>query len=143
MNIRYSILPYTYTPFQKASKADETVQRALACEFLNDESIKAVDKQSLSRPALLVTPVLEPLAPMVKDIFAGVGEGTRWYDWYAFKEADAQTGENNTLDAPLVHQLIHIRGRYIIPVQKAGITTKLSRQSPWSFMGALDQGRVC
>lgn len=148
MNIRYSLLPYTYTLFHKANKAGETVLRALAWEFPNDESLKAVETQFMSGPALLVTPVLEPLATTVKGVFPGVEDGTRWYDWYTLEEADALPGENKTLAAPLVHQPIHIRGGYIIPTQKAGNATKTSRQSPWSLIVALDkhgsaQGELC
>lgn len=139
MNIRYSLLPYTYTLFHKANAVGGTVLRALAWEFPNDESLKAVETQFMSGPALLVTPVLEPLATTVKGVFPGVAEGTRWYDWYTWEEVQAQPGENKTLDAPLVHQPVHIRGGYIIPTQKAGNTTKTSRQSPWSLIVALDK----
>lgn len=139
MNIRYSLLPYTYTLFHKANVAGETVLRALAWEFPDDESLKAVETQFMSGPALMVTPVLEPIATTVKGVFPGVQTGTRWYDWYTLEEVDAQPGENKTLDAPLVHQPIHIRGGYIIPIQKAGNTTKTSRQNPWSLIVALDQ----
>lgn len=139
MNIRYSLLPYTYTLFHKAHVAGATVLRALAWEFPNDESLKAVETQFMSGPALLVTPVLEPLATTVKGVFPGVQDGTRWYDWYTLEEVHARPGENTTLDAPLVHQPIHVRGGYIIPIQKAGNTTKTSRQSPWSLIIALDK----
>ena len=62
MNIRYSLAPYTYTLFHNANVAGETVLRALAWEFPNDASLKAVETQFMSGPAILVTPVLAPLA---------------------------------------------------------------------------------
>ncbi|KAG6368994.1 hypothetical protein INS49_003213 [Diaporthe citri] len=139
MNIRYSLLPYTYTLFRKAHTAGETVLRALAWEFPNDESLKAVETQFMSGPALLVTPVLEPLATTVNGVFPGVKDGTRWYEWYTLDEVDAKPGENKTLDGPLVHQPVHIRGGYVIPIQKAGNTTKTSRKSPWTLIVALDK----
>ena len=138
MNIRYLLLPYTYTLFHHANVAGETVLRALAWEFPDDPSLKAVETQFLSGPAILVTPVLVPLATTVQGVFPGVAQGTRWYDWYTLAQVDAQPGENKTLDAPLVHQPIHVRGGYIIPIQKAGNTTKTSRQSSWTFLIALD-----
>lgn len=139
MNIRYSLLPYTYTLFYQANRIGGTVLRALAWEFPDDESLKAVETQFMSGPALLVTPVLAPLATTVQGVFPGVAHGTRWYDWYTLEEVQAQPGENKTLDAPLLHQPIHIRGGYIIPTQKAGNTSRTSRQSPWSLIVALDQ----
>jgi alpha-glucosidase len=139
MNIRYSLLPYTYTLFHKANVAGETVLRALAWEFPNEEGLKAIEIQFLSGPAILVTPVLAPLATTVQGVFPGVAEGTRWYDWYTFQEVDAKPGENKTLHAELVEQPIHVRGGYIIPIQKAGNMTKTSRKSPWSLIVALDK----
>lgn len=139
MNIRYSLLPYTYTLFHKAHEAGETVLRALAWEFPNDAQLAGVETQFMSGPALLITPVLAPLATSVQGVFPGVAEGTRWYDWYTLEQVDAAAGENKTLEAPLLHQPIHIRGGYIVPIQKAGNTTKTSRLNPWSLIIALDK----
>lgn len=139
MNIRYSLLPYTYTLFHKANKAGETVLRALAWEFPEDASLRAIDNQFMSGPALLVTPVLAPLATSVQGVFPGIASGTIWYDWYTLQEVDVAAGENKTLSAPIEHQPISVRGGYIIPIQKAGNTTTTSRKSPWSLLIALDK----
>lgn len=139
MNIRYSLLPYTYTLFHKANKAGETVLRALAWEFPDDAQLKAIDNQFMSGPALLVTPVLAPLATSVQGVFPGVASGTIWYDWYTLQKVDVAPGENKTLSAPIEHQPIAIRGGYIIPIQQAGNTTATSRKNPWSLIIALDK----
>lgn len=139
MNIRYSLLPYTYTLFHRAHAAGETVLRALAWEFPNDASLAGVETQFMSGPALLVTPVLEALATSVRGVFPGVAEGERWYDWYTLREEVVGAGENKTLRAPLEHQPIHVRGGYIVPMQRAGNTTRTSRLSPWSLVVALDK----
>ncbi|KAI7396946.1 glycoside hydrolase family 31 protein [Hortaea werneckii] len=139
MDIRYSLLPCTYTLFHKANTAGETVLRALAWEFPDEEDLKAVETQFMSGPSILVTPVLEALATSVKGVFPGVGSGTIWYDWYSLQKVDAAAGENKTLQAPLVYQPIHVRGGSIIPMQKAGNTTKTSRTMPWSLSIALDK----
>ena len=138
MNIRYSLLPYTYSLFYKANSQGETVLRALAWEFPDDPSLKAVETQFLSGPAILVTPVLAALATTVQGVFPGVANGTIWYDWYTLDPVAVAPGENKSMDAPLTYQPIHIRGGYIVPMQKAGNTTKTSRQSPWSLIVALD-----
>ncbi|USW50539.1 Putative glycoside hydrolase family 31, galactose mutarotase-like domain superfamily [Septoria linicola] len=119
MNIRYSLLPYTYTLFHKANTAGETVLRALAWEFPNDPSLAA--------------------ATTVKGVFPGVAEDTIWYDWYNLSKVEVAAGENKTLDAPLLHQPIHIRGGHIVPTQKPGNTTSTSRKNPWSLIVALDK----
>jgi alpha-glucosidase len=43
-----------------------------------------------------------------------------------------------TLDAPLEHIPVHVRGGSIIPSQKPGNTTKMTRMNPWSILVALD-----
>ena len=139
MNIRYSLLPYTYTLFHRANAAGETVLRALAWEFPDDPQLKAVETQFMSGSALLVTPVLAPLATTVQGVFPGVAQGTIWYDWYTLQKEEVAAGENKTLQAPLEHQPIHIRGGNIIPIQRAGNTTATSRKMPWSLIVALDK----
>ncbi|KAK5117469.1 hypothetical protein LTR85_008854 [Meristemomyces frigidus] len=139
MNIRYSLLPYTYTLFHKANVAGETVLRALAWEFPDEEDLKAVETQFMSGPSLLITPVLTPLATTVQGVFPGLANGTIWYDWYSLQAISAAPGENKTLAAPLEHQPIHVRGGSIIPIQQAGNTTATSRKMPWSLLIALDK----
>jgi alpha-glucosidase len=139
MNIRYSLLPYTYTLFHKANVAGQTVLRALAWEFPSDASLKAIDNQFMSGPALLITPVLAPLATSVQAVFPGLSTGTRWYDWYTLSQVNVTAAENKTLSAPIEHQPIFIRGGYVIPIQKAGNTTAMSRKSPWSLLVAVDK----
>ena len=138
MNIRYSLLPYTYTLFHKANTAGETVLRALAWEFPDEEQLKAIETQFMSGPSLLITPVLVPLVTTVQGVFPGVASGTIWYDWYTLEKVDVAPGENKTLDAPLEHLNVHVRGGSIIPIQKAGNTTATSRKSSWSLLIALD-----
>lgn len=139
VKVRYTLLAYTYTLFHHASTSGLPVLRALPWEFPADPSLAAIETQFLSGPAILVTPVLAPLATTVQGVFPGIGNGTRWYDYYTLEEVHAQPGENVTLAAPLVSQPVHVRGGYIIPTQKPGNTTKTTRQSDWSLLVALDQ----
>ena len=138
MNIRYSLLPYTYTLFYLANTAGETVLRALAWEFPDDPSLAAVETQFMSGPAILVTPVLVPLATTVQGVFPGVESGTVWYDWYTQEAVDAQPGENKTIDAPLGHIPVFVRGGSVLPQQEALYTTSECRNSSWSLLCALD-----
>ncbi|KAH8198352.1 hypothetical protein TruAng_007449 [Truncatella angustata] len=138
MDVRFKLLPYQYTLFWKAHTAGETVMRALQWEFPNDESLKAVDNQFMLGPSILITPVLEPLATTVKGVFPGIVDGTRWYDWYDLTEIEAQPRENKTIEAPLVHIPVFVRGGSIIASQKPGNTTKTTRSNPWSILVTLD-----
>jgi hypothetical protein len=115
------------------------MMRAVAWEFPNDKSLRAVDNQFLLGPSLLVTPVLEQGSTAVKGVFPGIGEGTRWYDWYTLKEViGVKSGENVTIQAPLEHIPLHIRGGSIIALQQPGYTTTETRANLWNLLVALD-----
>lgn len=139
MNIRYSLLPYMYTLFYNAHTQGDTVMRALTWEFPNDPSLAAADRQFLLGPSLLVTPVLDQGATSVQGIFPGVADGEVWYDWYTGSAVSAAAGENKTIEAPLGHIPVYVRGGSVLPMQEPGYTTKESRQNPWKLLVALDK----
>ncbi|KAI9663895.1 MAG: hypothetical protein M1821_007385 [Bathelium mastoideum] len=140
MAIRYAILPYMYTLFHQAHSTGSTVMRALAWEFPNDPTLASADRQFLLGPSLMVTPVLEPLANTVNGVFPGTQDGTTWYDWYNQTAVDVPAaGANVTINAPLGHIPLYLRGGSVIPLQEPGYTTSESRKNPWGLIAALDQ----
>lgn len=140
MSIRYALLPYFYTLLQQAHTTGSTVMRALAWEYPNDPSLAAVETQFLLGPALMVVPVLQPLATTVNGVFPGLDDGEKWYDWYTQTVVDyAQPGVNTTIDAPLGHIPVFIRGGNVIPMQQPALTTREARNTPWSLIVALDK----
>lgn len=139
--VRYSLLNYIYTLFYHASTQGDTVMRALAWEFPNDETLKETYSQFLLGPALLITPVLIPNSVTVQGVFPGIGEGTRWYDWYTLEEVHAAPQENITLNAPLEHINVHARGGTIFPLQEPGYTTAETRNNSWALLATLDDNQ--
>lgn len=137
MDVRFRLLPYQYTLFYAAHKRGETVLRALSWNFPNDESLKSIDNQFMLGPSILITPVLAPLLRASQGVFPGVPD-TRWYDWYTLEEVQAKPSQNVTLDAPLEHIPVHVRGGSIIASQTPGNTTKMTRMNPWTILIALD-----
>ncbi|KAL4803698.1 glycosyl hydrolases family 31-domain-containing protein [Aspergillus unguis] len=142
MRIRYALLPYFYTLMQDAHKTGSTVMRALAWEFPNDPSLAAIDNQFLVGPSLLIIPVLEPGVSTVKGVFPGLAQGEVWYDWYTRKAVDAQPGVNTTIDAPLGHIPVYVRGGSILPMQEPALTTRNARQTPWALTAALGRNET-
>ena len=134
MQIRYSLLPYMYTLFYHAHTPGDTVMRALAWEFPNDPQLASIDNQFMLGPSLLITPVLEPLINTTRGVFPGVASGTIWYDWYTLAKVNAQAGLNTTIDAPLGHIPLYIRGGPILTLQEPGNTTETSRRNPYSLL---------
>lgn len=139
MQIRYSLLPYMYTLFHQAHTQGSTVMRALAWEFPNDPTLADIDNQFLLGPNLLITPVLGQGLTSRGGIFPGVAQGEVWYDWYNKTAVNAQPGVNHTIDAPLGHIPVYIRGGAILPQQEALYTTSECRNSSWSLIVALNK----
>ncbi len=138
MAIRFQLLPYLYTLFYNAHTSGDTVMRALAWEFPNDPSLAAADRQFFLGPAILVTPVLNQGDISVDGVFPGLVEGTDvYYDWYNYSQVSMPATKNTTIEAPLGHIPVHIRGGTILAMQQPAMTTRDARQTGWSILVAL------
>ncbi|KXX75580.1 Alpha-glucosidase [Madurella mycetomatis] len=143
MHIRYSLLPYMYTLMAQASAEGSTVLRALAWEFPEEPWLAGTETQFMLGGAVMVVPCLAQGASTVGGVFPGVGEGTVWYDWYDHTAVTgAAPGQNVTIDAPLGHIPVFLRGGSVVPIQEPGMTTTESRKNPWGLIVALD-GEGC
>jgi alpha-glucosidase len=110
--------------------------RALAWEFPNEPLLANTDTQFLFGGSLMVVPVLAQGANTTGGVFPGVGSGEVWYDWYNQSSVTASPGQNITIDAPLGHIPVYIRGGSVLPTQQAGMTTKECRSNPWGVIAA-------
>ncbi|KAI9754374.1 MAG: hypothetical protein M1815_005675 [Lichina confinis] len=140
MAIRYALLPYMYTLMHHAHERGDTIMRALAWEFPNDPDLAGADRQFLLGPSVLVTPVLEPGATSVRGVFPGIFEGQTWYDWYSGAPVEMPEGGSSkkiSINAPLGHIPVYVRGGRILPLQQPRLTTQAVRGSPWSLLVAL------
>ncbi|KAK5868335.1 hypothetical protein PBY51_009361 [Eleginops maclovinus] len=132
LNIRYSLLPYLYTLMFEAHTTGSTVVRPLLHEFVNEITTWNIHKQFLWGPALLITPALDPGVISVD----GYVPNTRWYDYYTAKEVGVR-GKMVSMNTPLDHINLHVRGGYILPWQKPENTTFYSRKNPLGLIVAL------
>ena len=140
MRIRYALLPYMYTLFAMAHLNGTTVMRALAWEFPDEPWLANADRQFLLGNAVLVTPCLVQGATTVNGVFPGTGDGTTvWYDWYTLQAVQGvQRGENVTIEAPLGHIPIYLRGGTVVPTQQPALTTAASRNGTWGVLASLN-----
>ncbi|OAP56192.1 hypothetical protein AYL99_09371 [Fonsecaea erecta] len=137
MNVRFQLLPYLYTLFYNAHTKGDTVMRALAWEFPNDPSLANADRQFFLGPSILVTPVLTQGATTVNGVFPGLVEGTdTYYDWYNKSPVAVPSSKNTTIDAPLGHIPVFIRGGSILATQQMAMTTRDARNTSWSIIVA-------
>ncbi|XP_053782529.1 probable maltase-glucoamylase 2 isoform X1 [Desmodus rotundus] len=133
LQTRYTLLPYLYTLMHRAHVEGSTVVRPLLHEFSEDRTTWDIDRQFMLGPAVLVSPVLSSNTFELQAYFPLA----RWYD-YSTGSGNTSTGEWRTLQAPLDHINLHIRGGSVLPWQEAGMNTHSSRQKLMGLIVALD-----
>ena len=144
MTVRFSLLPYMYTLMHYAHSRGDTVMRALAWEFPDDPLLANADRQFFLGPAILVTPVLNEGYTTVDGVFPGLSDGKEvYYDWYNQTVIRSSSKKNITIDAPLGHIPVYIRGGHILATQEMRLSTAEARKTDWSLIVALDnRGRA-
>ncbi|XP_032763106.1 putative maltase-glucoamylase-like protein FLJ16351 [Rattus rattus] len=133
LRIRYALLPYLYTLMHKAHTEGSTVIRPLLYEFTDDNTTWDIDHQFMLGPAILISPVLESDTFEIRAYFPRA----RWYKLLT-GSGNNSAGEWKTLQAPLDHINLHIRGGYILPWQLPGMNTYYSRRNFMGLTVALD-----
>uniref|UniRef100_A0A669QJ58 Uncharacterized protein n=1 Tax=Phasianus colchicus TaxID=9054 RepID=A0A669QJ58_PHACC len=135
LNIRYTLLPYLYTLFYKAHTQGDTVARPLMHEFYSDEATWGVDKQFLWGPALLITPVMDPVgdAALVCRII-----GDYWGLLGIIGDYSGLFGIIWELYLPADKMGLHLRGGHVVPTQRPNTTTVTSRRNALGLIVALD-----
>lgn len=131
---RYSLLPYLYTQLADVAARGGTFARALFFEFPLDANTYAIDQQFLLGPALLVSPVLHEGATAVTAYFPYA----RWYSFWNGSELAGAPG-TRTLETPLDHIQLHVRGGHVVPLQAPALTTEATRRNPFKLLVALDR----
>ncbi|KAJ1668223.1 hypothetical protein IW140_000473 [Coemansia sp. RSA 1813] len=134
LGIRYALLPYIYTNLQLSVEKGWPLARALIFEFPGTADAAGNDRQFLVGDSLLVSPVLTEGATSVDAL---IPKGI-WYDWYTYEKIEGED-KNVTLDAPLEHINVHVRGGKILPAQIPALTTADSRKNDFYLVVATDE----
>ncbi|VEU22377.1 DEKNAAC103506 [Brettanomyces naardenensis] len=137
MAIRYLLLPYYYTLLHESHTTGLPFLRQFQWEFPEDSFYAGIDNQFFVGDSLLVTPVLEPNVSTVKGVFPGANESDVYYDFYTHEKQNFTNHKNHTLEAPLGHIPLHIRGGSILPTQEPGYTVAESRNNSFGLIVAL------
>lgn len=132
---RYSLLPYLYTLFYYAHTEGSTVARPLLHEFPTDKKTWDINFQFLWGAALLISPSVYKDEESVKAYFPT----DIWYDFYTGEKSIIKKGTFVKLSSSLTKINLHVRGGYIIPMQRHGQTTYESRKNPMKLLIAPDK----
>lgn len=133
LGIRYTLLPYYYTLFEESHRLGTGVWRPLIFEYPQVPEFLDNAEQVLVGSDILLSPVLAENATTVEAAFPpGI-----WYDWYTFEAI--QGNKAITLDAPLTHIPVHIRGGAIVPCKTTPeLTVQDTFAHPYMLLIALD-----
>ena len=108
--LRYQLMPYTYTLAWEARAAGLPLMRAMWLHYPTDERAKGLGNQFMWGRDLLVAPVFTRGATS-RDVYLPKGE---WYDWWT--NALVPGGRSVTRQVDLATMPIYVRAGAIIPV---------------------------
>jgi len=108
--LRYQLMPYTYTATREARDAGLPLMRAMWLHYPTDTIAARIGDQYLWGRDLLIAPVHEKGATK-RDVYLPAGE---WYDWWT--NARSSGGRMVTRDVDLATMPIYVRAGAIIPV---------------------------
>jgi alpha-glucosidase/alpha-D-xyloside xylohydrolase len=107
--LRYQLIPYTYTLVREAYDTGMPLMRALWLHYPQDEQARGIGSEYLWGRDLLVVPVFEEGA-RVRELY--LPQGT-WYDWWTNEAEDG--GRTVTRAVDLATMPIYARAGSIIP----------------------------
>ncbi|ELR98242.1 glycoside hydrolase family 31 protein [Gloeocapsa sp. PCC 73106] len=111
IELRYRLLPYIYTLFQKATTTGTLILAPLLYHYPNDPKTYHLHDQVMLGPFLMAAPIYRP---GVEHRAVYLPEGT-WYDWWS--NASYQGPTNILADAPLEIMPLYVKAGAIIPMQ--------------------------
>lgn len=110
INLRYHLLPYTYSTSWDVSSADGTFMRPLIMDFASDKKTHDLGSEYLFGRSLLVAPVTKP---EVRSWPVYLPAGTEWLDfWTGEKFTGGQTVEK---DVPKDIIPVYVKAGSILP----------------------------
>ena len=134
--LRYSYLPYLYSLFVSSHLTGSTVARGLFFEFPKDKTALSIDEQFMWGSGLMISPVLELGATMLRAYFPP----GYWYHAYGpFGKKIESSGDFVDFSVTMSDIPLHIRGGSILPTQQPSTTTTQTRKSPVSLIVAPDE----
>jgi alpha-glucosidase (family GH31 glycosyl hydrolase) len=107
--LRYQLMPYTYTLAREARDTGLPLMRALWLHYPNDEHARSLGDQYLWGRDLLIAPVYKRAA-VTRDVYLPAGD---WYDWWT----NTKLTGGRTISRPvnIATMPIYVRAGAIIP----------------------------
>lgn len=107
--LRYQLMPYTYTLTWQARETGMPLMRAMWLHYPDDENCRGMGSQYLWGPDMLIAPVFTQGAA-TRDVYLPAGQ---WYDWWT--NAEQTGGRTVTRQVNISKIPIYVRAGAIIP----------------------------
>jgi alpha-glucosidase (family GH31 glycosyl hydrolase) len=107
--LRYRLLPYTYTLAWQARNTGMPLQRAMWLQYPDDKKARSIATQYMWGSDLLIAPVYEKGATS-RNVYLPAGD---WYDWWT--NAKQHGGQTISRNVDLATMPIYVRAGAIIP----------------------------
>ena len=137
IQLRYNLMPYTYTLFHDAHEDGSPVMRPVWYEFPQEEASYAMEEEFMFGPSLLIVPVL---APGLSEIEMHLPGNDLWYQLDQDRVFDAS--KQKTVKIPVTMETIpvQIRGGSIIPRRmRPRRNTAAMANDPYTLVVTLDK----
>ena len=112
LELRYQLLPYSYSTFEQAHRSGLPPVRALWLAHPDDEKAAQIADQYMWGDHLLVAPVVEVRATSRK-IYLPPGE---WWDFWSHQRTKSDHGVEITRELDLATIPLHVRAGAIVPM---------------------------
>jgi len=123
LELRYRLLPYTYTYFKEASETDLPMMRAMLLEFPDDEKTYQLSQQFMWGDWLLVAPVTVE-GTRQKKVYLPAG------NWYRFEQGERIPGGKEIVEMVTLADLpLYVREGGIVPLAPV---MNYTGEKPWS-----------
>lgn len=149
IELRYRLLPYTYSLAGDIVRRSGTMMRPLVMDFASDRKAISLNDQYMFGKALLVKPVTDPLYTYLdKDkkghaIYPDVSQaaapvnvylpaGSKWYDFWDNTIYDG--GNDVQFIAPIDRMPVYVKSGSILPI---GPEVQYTTQKPWDSLDIL------
>ncbi|OMJ26506.1 Alpha-glucosidase [Smittium culicis] len=133
LKVRYALLSYYYTLHSFSTINGAPVARPLTFEFPADTNVLDNYHQFMIGEAILISPVIYENATTVDAYFPE----EVWYDWYDHSSIVGE-GKNVTLNAPLNHVNVHIKGGNVVTTQEPKMSVEDTLAGSYTLIVALD-----
>jgi alpha-D-xyloside xylohydrolase len=111
VDLRYRLMPYTYSVAWQVTSAGSTIMRPLVMDFANDKEVLNVGDQYLFGPAIMVSPVATEGATSRSVYLPGKG---KWYDFWTGRTEPS--GRHIDAAAPVETMPLYVRAGSIVPM---------------------------